>query len=96
VYPGRNRQMFASLGLQPGDLVTSVNGTALDDPARANDIFNTLSTSDMVTVTVERNGQSQQLSLNTAQIHLPVSPEVNRAEEMRGQPVPNAGMPAAE
>ncbi|MBC7983416.1 MAG: type II secretion system protein GspC [Candidatus Obscuribacterales bacterium] len=71
VYPGRNRTQFAKLGFQPGDLVTNVNGTALDDPARANEIFNTLATSDRVTVAVERNGQSQQLNLNTAQIHLP-------------------------
>jgi general secretion pathway protein C len=97
VYPGRNRQMFASLGLQPGDLVTSVNGTALDDPARANDIFSTLSTSDMVSVTVERNGQTQQLTLNTSQIHLPVEPEANRADEARVPPTtPTAGMPTAQ
>jgi general secretion pathway protein C len=71
VYPGRNRQMFSSLGLQPGDLVTSVNGAMLDDPARANDILNTLSLSESVIVSVERNGSPIQLTLNTSQIHLP-------------------------
>lgn len=71
VYPGRNRQQFARLGLQPGDLVLSINGTALDDPQRGAEIFNTMSTSDRVMVTVERNGQSQDLTLNTAQIMLP-------------------------
>lgn len=71
VYPGRNRQMFARLGLQPGDLVTTINGTPLDDPQRGMEIFNTMATSDRVTVTVERNGQSQDLTLNTAQISLP-------------------------
>ena len=35
VYPGRNRQQFSKLGLMPGDLVTAINGTPLDDPARA-------------------------------------------------------------
>jgi general secretion pathway protein C len=71
VYPGRNRQQFAKLGLQPGDLVLSINGTPLDDPQRGMEIFNTIGTSDRVSVTVERNGQSQDLTLNTAQIMLP-------------------------
>jgi general secretion pathway protein C len=71
VYPGRNRQLFAKLGLQPGDLVLSINGTPLDDPARGMEIFNTIGTSDRVQVTVERNGQSQEMTLNTAQIMLP-------------------------
>lgn len=71
VYPGRNRQQFAKLGLQPGDLVTSINGTPLDDPQNAMQIFNTIGTSDRVNVTIERNGQTQDLTLNTAQITLP-------------------------
>jgi general secretion pathway protein C len=71
VYPGRNRQQFAKLGLQPGDLVLSINGTPLDDPQRGMEIFNTIGTSDRVNVTIERNGQSQELTLNTAQIMLP-------------------------
>jgi general secretion pathway protein C len=71
VYPGRNRQQFARLGLQPGDLVLTINGTPLDDPQRGMEIFNTMGTSDRVTVTIERNGQSQDLTLNTAQITLP-------------------------
>jgi general secretion pathway protein C len=74
VYPGRQRQQFSKLGLQPGDLVTSINGTPLDDPQRGMEIFATMGDSDRVTVTVERNGQSQELSLNTALIHLPDTP----------------------
>ena len=83
VYPGRNRQQFAKLGLQPGDLVLSINGTPLDDPQRGMEIFNTMGTSDRVTVTIERNGQSQELTLNTAQITLPDanSPPPQRASE---------------
>ena len=85
VYPGRNRQQFAKLGLQPGDLVLSINGTPLDDPQRGMEIFNTIGTSDRVTVTVERNGQSQELTLNTAQIMLPDanSPPPGRAGQQR-------------
>jgi general secretion pathway protein C len=71
VYPGRNRQQFARLGLQPGDLVLAINGTPLDDPQRGMEIFGTMGNSDRVTVSVERNGQTQDLTLNTAQITLP-------------------------
>jgi general secretion pathway protein C len=71
VYPGRNRQQFARLGLQPGDLILAINGTPLDDPQRGMEIFNTISSADRVTVTVERNGQPQELSLNMAQLSVP-------------------------
>lgn len=71
VYPGRNRQQFARLGLQPGDLVLAINGTPLDDPQRGPEIFNTMGTSDRVNVTIERNGQSQEMTLNMTQITLP-------------------------
>lgn len=83
VYPGRNRQQFAKLGLQPGDLVVAINGTPLDDPQRGMEIFNTLGSSDRVNVTVERNGQSQDLSLNTAQVMLP---EAGQGQPASAQP----------
>lgn len=73
VYPGRNRQQFAKLGLQPGDLVLAINGTPLDDPQRGMEIFNTMGSSDRVVVTVERNAQSQDLTLNMAQLSIPES-----------------------
>jgi general secretion pathway protein C len=57
VYPGRNRAQFARLGLRPGDLVMSVNGTPLDDPQRGMDIFRSIGSADQVRVTVERNGR---------------------------------------
>ena len=67
-YPGRNRQIFSKLGLKAGDLVTAINGTALDDPQRSQDVFNTIQNSDHVTVTVERGGQKQDITLNIAQV----------------------------
>ena len=68
VYPGRNRQQFTRLGLRPGDLVMSINGTPLDDPQRGMEIFRSIGSSDQVRVTVERNGKPQELVLNMAQI----------------------------
>jgi len=68
VYPGRDVKAFAALGLRNGDLVLAINGTALDDPARGNEIFSTLGNSDQAHVTVMRNGQQQDITLNMSQI----------------------------
>jgi len=68
VYPGRNRQAFSRLGLRPGDLVTAINGTPLDEPSRGPEIFRTLGSSSEARVTVMRNGQQQDLNLNLAQV----------------------------
>lgn len=67
-YPGRNRAIFSKLGLKPGDLVTAINGQPLDDPQRSQEVFNTIQTSDHVTVTIERGGQRQDISLNIADV----------------------------
>ncbi len=67
-YPGKNRTAFANLGLKPGDLVTAINGTPLDDPQRSQEVLNTIQTSEHATVTIERSGQRQDLTLNVAQV----------------------------
>jgi general secretion pathway protein C len=66
IFPGGRASVgaFTHLGLRPGDLITGVNGTALDDPNRANEILQTLSSSATANVTVMRNGQSQEITLN--------------------------------
>jgi general secretion pathway protein C len=66
VYPGGRASIatFTQLGLRPGDLVTAVNGTQLDDVNRGNEILQTLSSAASATLTVQRNGQSQDLNLN--------------------------------
>ncbi len=68
VYPGRSRAVFNRLGLLPGDLVTAINGTPLDDPSRGMDILQTLNSAPMATVTIERNGTTVQVNINNAQI----------------------------
>ncbi len=68
IYPGRDRAAFGRLGLHPGDQVTAVNGTPLDDRDRSEQILKTLSSSSEAHVTVIRNGQSQELTLNIAQL----------------------------
>jgi general secretion pathway protein C len=68
IYPGRNRAVFNRLGLLPGDLVTAINGSPLDDPSRGMDILQTLNSSATATVTIERNGTTVQVNINNAQI----------------------------
>ena len=70
VYPGRDRQQFASLGLRPGDLIKEIDGQSLTDPQQAMNIFRSLGTANQVSVTVERNGQPETLVLSTDQLEL--------------------------
>jgi general secretion pathway protein C len=68
VSPGPNAAAFARLGLRNNDLVTAVNGVALNDEARSRDVFDSLSGAGEARVTVERNGTQQELVLNLAEI----------------------------
>lgn len=91
-YPGRNRMIFNKLGLKAGDLVTAINGTVLDDPQHSQEVFNTIQTSDHVTVTVERGGQKQDITLNIAQV------AAQATKDLEGDPAaaaPNGGAPVA-
>ena len=91
-YPGRNRQIFSKLGLKAGDLVTAINGTPLDDPQRSQDVFNTIQTSDHVTVTVERGGQKQDITLNIAQVAAQATKELE-GDVRRWAPAANGAAP---
>jgi general secretion pathway protein C len=89
VYPGPNQAAFNRLGLRPGDLVTAINGTTLDDPSRGGEVFSTLSSVAEARVTVIRNGAQQELSLNLADM-------ANEAERMNVQnPAPDDSPEAA-
>lgn len=70
VYPGRNRQQFAALGLRPGDLIKDIDGQPLSDPTQAMQVFQSLGTAEQVTVTLERNGEQQTIVLKTSQLDM--------------------------
>ena len=59
VFPVGNSNAFGKLGLEPGDVVTSVNGMPLDNPAQSMRVLNSIRTSDQVSITFMRNGQQQ-------------------------------------
>jgi general secretion pathway protein C len=86
-YPGRNRAIFNRLGLKPGDLVTAINGTVLDDPQHSQEVFNTIQSSDHVTVTVERGGQKQDITLNIAQV------AAQATKDLEGESAPASSLP---
>jgi general secretion pathway protein C len=99
-YPGRNRTIFNKLGLRPGDLVTAINGQPLDDPQHSQEVFNTIQSSNTVTVTVERGGQKQDISLNVAQVaseaskDLESEPGAGTAPAAGAAPTPTPSPPA--
>ncbi len=78
VYPGRNRGQFAKLGLQPGDLVTAVNGAQLDDPNRGLETLRGVGMGAAVTLTIDRNGQQQQLTVDPAAVAQELQPVSER------------------
>ncbi len=87
VYPGRDQEAFARLGLQSGDLVTAIDGTPLDDPSRGEQILRTLGSSSEARVTILRNGRRQDLTLDLAAVE-------QEAESLAGSQNGSAGPPA--
>ncbi len=67
VYPGKNRQLFKDVGLRAGEMVTSINGTQLDDPTRALQMLTEISSASQMSVTLERAGQSRTVNINLNQ-----------------------------
>jgi general secretion pathway protein C len=91
VYPGANSDAFSRLGLRPGDLVIAINGSALDDPQRSTEVFNSLGSVAEARITVVRNGSQQDLLLNLAEV-------ANEAEQLArnsGAAPPPSPPPAA-
>jgi general secretion pathway protein C len=59
----RDADRVAQMGLQPGDVITEVNGTPLTNPQIAGSLMRGLGTTQL-NVTIERGGQSFQAVLN--------------------------------
>jgi general secretion pathway protein C len=59
ISPARDRRLLSRFGLRSGDVVTAVNGVALDNPVKALEVMQTLATASKLNLTVERNGETQ-------------------------------------
>lgn len=68
IQPGRNRQLFDQAGLQPGDVVTAVNGISLDDPQQIRAVYQELQTATRAQLSILRDGEpvSIEISLDSA------------------------------
>mgnify|MGYP000069397677 CR=1 FL=1 len=64
IYPGKDRTVFTSAGLRPGDVVTAVNGQSLNDPSRSLQLLTDLSQNNQINLTIDRGGQPQSFSIN--------------------------------
>lgn len=64
LYPGRNPGPFSQLGLQPGDVLTGINGTSVSKSAGSLAQLHTLVDGEALTVEIERQGAPQTLSLD--------------------------------
>jgi type II secretion system protein C len=78
VYPGAKSGPFTQMGLQSGDLIVEMNGTPLNDPAVAWDIFHQLADGSALPATVKRKGAAQSISLDGALI---LSAEESRSQQ---------------
>jgi general secretion pathway protein C len=95
VYAGRDRSKFAKLGLQPGDLVTHINGVPLGDAQHGMEVLRSLGNSATANVTLERGGAVQQLTINAAQVAA-VAEGAAPAAAPPADAAPPAPPPAAE
>jgi general secretion pathway protein C len=68
VNPGKDRATFEALGLQPGDVVTDINGTVLNDPSQGLQVFESLGETTQANVTVLREGTPQVVVIDTTQL----------------------------
>lgn len=57
IRPGRNRDMFDSLGLEAGDVVKAVNGVELSSPQRVMEIYRDMGDASSASLMIERGGQ---------------------------------------
>jgi general secretion pathway protein C len=62
--PGRSSAAFARLGLQPGDVITSINDTPLNDPQTGMGMLAAIGSAGEGRVTVLRGGQPLALTLD--------------------------------
>ncbi|MGY3685449.1 type II secretion system protein GspC [Vibrio coralliilyticus] len=59
--PGKEKELFESVGLQSGDIATQINGQDLSNPATMGQIFKNMSQLTELNLTVERDGQPYEI-----------------------------------
>jgi general secretion pathway protein C len=67
VDPGGDRAAFERLGLRTGDVVTAVNGRAMDDPEYATAVLEEIVGAPTATVVLMRDGEPMNIVINASQ-----------------------------
>lgn len=67
ITPGVDPELFSSLGLKAGDIITSVNGYALSEPSNAAKLYQIMRDVTQATIELERNGASFSVAINLDQ-----------------------------
>jgi general secretion pathway protein C len=67
VSPGRDKKQFEALGLKPNDVVTSINGIELDDPAKAVEVYKIIRSASEATFVIDRKGEVVELVVSLAE-----------------------------
>lgn len=71
VNPASDGEQFEALGLEPGDVITEINGTALTNAGQAIEVFERLGESMQANATLLRNGTPQLLTMDTSFLAVP-------------------------
>jgi general secretion pathway protein C len=66
--PRGESQVFTQLGLEPGDVMTAVNGISLADIRNTSQIWQALAQAPQASVTIRRNGVDQAMTINMSQL----------------------------
>ena len=64
IRPGQEKEQFEQLGFKAGDLVTSVNGIALDNPANTMSLYSAMRSAGEVVFELERGEESLTISVS--------------------------------
>lgn len=67
IFPGRMREQFRQLGLRSGDIVTAINGQALDSQEAVMGLMSELQDAQQVELTIRRGGRQTTVTLSLAQ-----------------------------
>ncbi|MFV8818217.1 type II secretion system protein GspC [Haliea sp. E17] len=66
IAPGSDAEQFSRLGFKTGDIVTGINGIALDDPSQAMRIYQTMRTASEAVFDLQRGDQPVSVSVSLA------------------------------
>jgi general secretion pathway protein C len=68
IQPGKEPEQFEQLGFKPGDLVTSVNGIALDNPANTMRLYSAMRSAEEVVFELKREEQPLTISVSLGSV----------------------------